>query len=97
MSWIVCGLTSIQAQAEQLVLAANGRNGLVTVDNVAWAHVLAGEKAGFENEIAGQVFNITNDEPVFMRDFMKALFEALDARPSFIVNILYCIPIGLCR
>lgn len=38
-----------------------------------------------------QVFIITNDEPVFMWDFMKTLYEKLNKRPSFTYQIPFVI------
>lgn len=52
-------------------------------------------KRTFFNNTKQQIFNITNDEPVFMWDFMKMLFEAVDARPSFVIRIPFSVAFPL--
>ncbi|KAI9098234.1 3-beta hydroxysteroid dehydrogenase/isomerase family-domain-containing protein [Phlyctochytrium arcticum] len=47
------------------------------VDNVAHAHVVAAETCGKREGVAGQVFYITNDSPVFFWDVPKYLWNAL--------------------
>jgi sterol-4alpha-carboxylate 3-dehydrogenase (decarboxylating) len=47
------------------------------VDNVVHAHVLAADKLGTSRDVAGQVFHITNGEPLPFWDFPRMVWSRL--------------------
>jgi sterol-4alpha-carboxylate 3-dehydrogenase (decarboxylating) len=75
---------------------------LTYVDNVAYAHLLALEKLSDE-KVQGQVFIITNDQPIFFWDYPKVLLHELGYRntqsiklgnsfASFLADVMSLIP-----
>lgn len=61
------------------------------VENCAHAHLLASDRLDASSGTAGQVYNVTNDEPVFWFDFVKAIYTGLGYTPS----LFYIIPVWL--
>ena len=57
------------------------------VDNIADAHVLALENLLASKTAAGEAFFISNQEPVYVRDFMLAVWAHFGHRPPFQIYI----------
>lgn len=65
----------------------------VCVENVAKAHILAADKLSqIDSGVAGEVFFITNGEPMLSFDFNRAVFTELGTDPN---EKITKIPVGL--
>ncbi|ESO07497.1 hypothetical protein HELRODRAFT_185437 [Helobdella robusta] len=54
------------------------------IDNVVYAHVLAAQQLQQKPEIAGNAYNITNNEPILFWEFMSRLLKGLGyAAPKY--------------
>jgi nucleoside-diphosphate-sugar epimerase len=73
----------IIAKAEKLKIVGNGKNLVDTVyiDNASDAHILAAEKLDKNPDISGNVYFISQDEPVLLWDLINAILKAAGIGP----------------
>ncbi|KAJ2996561.1 hypothetical protein HDV02_006394 [Globomyces sp. JEL0801] len=60
---------------------------LTYVDNVAHAHILAADKLALKSAIDGQIFTITNDQPILFWDFPKYFHNHLGYRETQTIQL----------
>jgi len=65
----------------------NNMYDFVYIDNVAHAHVLAVENLLCSKTAAGQAMFISNQEPIYFRDFMLAIWAHFGHKPPFQVYL----------
>ncbi len=73
----------IIAKAEQLKIVGNGKNLVDTIyiDNAANAHILAAKKLDENPDISGNVYFISQGEPVLLWDMINAILKASGRDP----------------
>ena len=71
------------AKAKKVVQIGNGKNLVDTIyiENAADAHVLAAEKLQIHPDLSGNVYFISQDEPVYLWDFINRVLLAGSAPP----------------
>jgi nucleoside-diphosphate-sugar epimerase len=82
----------IIASAKQLVQVGDGKNLVDTVyiENAADAHILAAEKLQTNSALSGNVYFISQDEPIYLWDMMNNILQAGGKAP-----VKKSIPAGL--
>ena len=73
----------IISRARRLVQVGNGKNRVDTayIDNVADAHILAADKLIENNELSGNVYFISQDDPIYLWDMVNAILNAAGMKP----------------
>lgn len=73
----------IIARAKKLIQVGDGKNKVDTiyVDNAAKAHILAEEALEKRPDLSGNVYFISNDEPVYLWDMVNDILKAGGCRP----------------
>ncbi len=66
-----------------LVMVGDGKNrvDVTYVENAADAHLLAGDRLAGDSVVAGQIYFISQGEPVYLWDFVNTLLAALNIPP----------------
>ena len=70
----------LRARKNQLMMVGDGKNKVDVsyVENVADAHLLAGDRLRENSAVAGQVYFISQGEPVYLWDFLNELLVRLN-------------------
>jgi nucleoside-diphosphate-sugar epimerase len=70
-------------RSNKLAIIGTGKNTVDTIyiDNAAYAHILAYEQLSKKPELSGNIYFISQDDPIFVWDMVNAILKAAHKKP----------------